>query len=136
MESMTKTLETKLEIKSWDENPYRESDDSRKFTRAEVKLGPADGIEEATFEALMYYSPDGTSSYVSLMQITATLDGKSGSFVLQGTGAYDGTTATGESTVLPGSGTGDLAGLTGTVTSSSTHEDYPYMPITLSYDLG
>jgi hypothetical protein len=101
-----------------------------------VKLGPADGIEEATFEALMYYRPDGTSSYVSLMQITATLDGRSGSFVLQGTGAYDGTAATGESTVLPGSGTGELAGLTGTVTSRSTHDDYPSMPLTLRYDLG
>lgn len=133
-EAMTKTLNTKLEIKSWDEKPYREFDDGRKFTRAEVALGAADGIDGATFEALMYYGTDGTSSYVSLMSITATLDGRSGSFVLSGTGGYDGTTAVSESTVVPGTATGDLTGLTGTVTSSSTHEDYPHMPLTLSYD--
>jgi hypothetical protein len=132
--TMTKTLETKLEIKSWDEKPYREFDDGRKFTRAEVALGPADGIDSASFDALMFYRADGTSSYVSLMSITGTLDGKSGSFVLRGTGEYDGTAAVGESSVVPGTGTGELAGLIGTVTSRSTQEDYPRMPLTLSYD--
>jgi len=31
--------------------------------------------------------------------------------------------------------TGDLPGLTGTITSSSTHEDCPHMPMPLSYDI-
>ena len=132
--AMTRTLVTKLEIKSWDEKPYREYDDGRKFTRAEVSLGPADGIDNATFDAVMFYRADGTSIYVSLMSITATLDGRSGSFVLRGTGGYDGTAAVSESTVVPGTGTGELSRLTGTATSTSTHEDYPYMPLTLSYD--
>ncbi len=131
---MAKTLETKLEIKSWDEKPYREFEDGRKFTRAEVSLGAADGIDSATFDALMFYRADGTSSYVSLMSISGTLDGKSGSFVLRGTGGYDGTAAVGRSEVVEGSGTGELAAVTGTLTSRSTHEDYPYMPVTLSYD--
>ena len=43
----------------------------------------------------MYYAPDGTSTYVTMMQIDATLDGKAGSFVLTGSGTYDGTTAAG-----------------------------------------
>ena len=132
--AMTKTLHTKLEIKSWDEKPYREFDDGRKFTRAEVALGAADGIDSATFDALMFYRADGTSSYVSLMSISGTLGGKSGSIVLRGTGGYDGTAAVGESTVVEGSGTGELTGLTGTVTSRSTHDDYPHMPLTLTYD--
>src|SRR4051812_30132750 len=96
--AMTTTLKTKLEIKSWDEKPYREFDDGRKFTRAEVELGPADGIDSATFDAVMFYGADGTSSYASLMMITGTIDGKSGSFVLRGSGGYDGTTAVSEST--------------------------------------
>jgi len=125
------TLQTKLEIKSWDEQPYREFDDGRKFTRAEVQLGSNDGIESAAFEGLMFYRPDGTSSYVSLMQITATLDGKNGTIVLRGSGDYDGTTASGEYQIVAGDG--GLAGITGTLTSSSTHQDYPNMPITLTY---
>jgi hypothetical protein len=31
--------------------------------------------------------------------------------------------------------TDELAGLSGTATSVSTHEDYPNMPLTLSYDI-
>ena len=37
---------------------------------------------------------------------------------------------------MPGSGTGELAGISGSADSSSTHDDYPHMPLTLSYDLG
>jgi hypothetical protein len=127
------TLRTTLEIKAWDEQPYRELDDDRKFTRAEVQLGSNEGIDSAAFEALMFYRPDGTSSYVSLMQITATFDGKAGSFVLRGSGEYDGTTATGEYQIVDGEG--GLAGISGTLTSASTQQDYPNMPITLTYQL-
>jgi hypothetical protein len=130
---MERTVDTKLQIKSWDEKPYREFDDGRKFTRAEVELGSNDGIESAAFEALMFYRPDGTSGYVSLMQITATFHGKAGSFVLQGSGEYDGKTAASKYEIVAGEG--DLAGISGTLTSASTHEDYPNMPITLTYQL-
>ena len=133
---MTTTTELKLQIGSWDENPYREFDDGRKFTRAEVALADADAGLQASYEGLMFYAADGTSSYVTLMQITGTLDGRSGSFVLTGSGNYDGTTAAGESRIVPGSGTGELAGLSGSASSSSTHDDYPYMPLTIRYDLG
>ncbi|MET0864050.1 MAG: DUF3224 domain-containing protein [Nakamurella sp.] len=128
-----KTLTTTLEIKSWDEQPYREFDDGRKFTRSAVQLGSNDGIESATFEALMFYRPDGTCSDASLMQITANLDGKSGSFVLRGSGEYDGTTANGEYQIVAGEG--GLAGISGKLTSASTKQDYPNMPITLTYQL-
>src|SRR5262245_14155263 len=108
----TKKLETRLEIKSWDEKPYREHPDGRKFTRADVVLqGEPVGLASATFEALLFYRPDGTSTYVTFMCVEGTLDGRSGSFVLQGKGTYDGKTATGTSTVVPGSGTGELADL-------------------------
>jgi hypothetical protein len=133
---MTETMDTKLKIESWDENPYREFDDGRKFTRADVVLtGPADGLSSATFDALMYYHADGTSTYVTLMHVTGRLGGRSGSFVLQGHGTYDGTTARGKSWIVEGSGTDELAGITGTGESTSTHADYPHMPFTLAYDI-
>lgn len=138
---MTTTLQLKLTIESWDEQPYRELPDGRKFTRADVGLGGgepdgASTIRSATYEALMYYAADGTSSYVTLMQVTGTLDGKTGSFVLTGSGTYDGTTAAGESRIVPGSGTGELAGISGSASSTSTHQDYPFMPLSISYELG
>ena len=134
---MQKITAAKLKIESWDEKPYREFSDGGKLTRADVLLsGPGDGLTSATFEALMFYRADGTSDYVTLMHITGTLDGRPGSFVLQGHGTYDGTTARAQSQVVPGSGTGELAGLNGTAESVSTHQDYPFMPLTLKYDIG
>lgn len=134
---MQKIIEAKLKIESWDEKPYREFSDGSKLTRADVALsGPDDGLASATFGALMFYRPDGTSSYVTLMHITGTLDGHPGSFALQGRGSYDGTAARGQSQVVEGSGTGALATLSGTAESVSTHDDYPFMPLTLKYDLG
>jgi hypothetical protein len=135
---MTTHLETKFEIKSWDEKPYRELEDGQKFTRANVVVTAAEeGIEaEATWEALMYYAADGTSSYVGLMHVVGRLGDRSGSFVLSGSGSFDGTYARGESSIVAGSGTGELAGLRGTASSVSTHADYPFMPLTLDYEVG
>lgn len=132
---MTTHLETRLKIDSWDEQPYRELEDGRKFTRAVVALSVAeDDIEaSATWDALLYYAADGTSTYVGLMHVAGRLGDRSGSFVMEGTGRYDGTSARGESRVAVA--TGDLAGLRGTARSVSTHEDYPFMPLTLDYDL-
>jgi hypothetical protein len=133
---MEKIAEAKLKIESWDEKPSRELADGSKFTRADVVLsGPDDGLASATFESLMFYRPDGTASYVTLMHITGTLDGRSGSFALQGHGTYDGKAARGQSEVVEGSGTGELAGLHGTAESVSTHDDYPFMPLTLRYGI-
>lgn len=132
---MATTLTTKLKIMLWDEQPYRELDDGRKLTRADIVLGDAGDELTGVAEMLAYYRPDGTSSYLSLMHLTGTLDGRSGSFALQGQGSYDGTTARGELSVVPDSGTGELAGMTGTAESVSTHDDYPYMPMTLEYAL-
>lgn len=134
------TTQTKFEIKSWDEQRYRDLPDGSGYARAEVVLagtGPAgDGTEvtAASFEALMYYRADGTSTYVTLMTLTGTVGGRTGTLVLGGEGRYDGTSASGEYRVIDA--TGELVGLTGTANSVSTHTDYPYMPLTLTYDLG
>ena len=129
-------IATRLRIAAWDEKPVAEFDDGSKITRASVSLSePADGLESGTFESVMFYRPDGTSHYVNVMRLTATLDGRSGSFTLSGQGDYDGTTASGSSDILAGSATGDLVGISGTCASSSKQSDYPYMPLELSYEL-
>lgn len=135
------TFETKLTIMSWDEKPYRELPDGRKFNRAEVRLtgeGPGQdgqtGFTDACFEGLLHYRADGTSTYVMLFSITGAIDGRHGTLVLTGLGSFDGTTARSECQVIEA--TGELAGLTGTATSVSTHSDYPHMPLVLTYEHG
>jgi hypothetical protein len=133
---MAVTLTTKMQIASWDESPVEEFGDGSKLTRAQVRLsGGEEGLTSGSLGMLAYYRPDGTSSFVTVMRLTGVLDGRAGSFVLRGEGTFDGTTAGGRMTVVAGSGTGGLAGLSGACESVSTHADYPFMPLVLAYDL-
>jgi hypothetical protein len=137
---MASTLRDKLNIDSWDEQTSAEPGEGRKITKAATTLspGPDSGgdITAATLDSIMYYRPEGTCAYVSVMQVTATLDGRTGSFALAGDGTFEDGTATVRLRVIEGSGTEGLEGITGTLESVSTHDDYPYMPVTLSYELG
>jgi Protein of unknown function (DUF3224) len=133
---MDTILSTRLKISSWQESPTQEFEDGSKVTRAQVVLSEgSDGLTSGTFESVMYYAPDGTSSYLTVMHLTGVLDGRSGGFVLIGDGTFDGATASGRTRIVPGSGSKDLAGITGSCESTSTHADYPFMPLTLTYRL-
>ncbi|MCB1035955.1 MAG: DUF3224 domain-containing protein [Acidobacteria bacterium] len=60
--------------------------------------------------------PDkGAGGYVAIERITGTLNGKEGSFVLQHRGTMDASGYDMLVTVVPGSGTGDLGGIRGTL---------------------
>lgn len=57
----------------------------------------------------------GTAGYVAIEIFTGTLDGREGSFALQQFGTMDADGMVLHYEVVPGSGTGDLQGLRGTV---------------------
>jgi hypothetical protein len=131
---MTGKLETTIKIDSWDEKPSEEYDDGTKVAHAVVKLTEGnDGLGTGHLESVLYYGADGTSSYVGVLHLDGELDGRTGSLTAIGHGEYDGTTAS--STMPIVEGTGGLAGITGSVSSSSTHDDYPNMPLVIEYDL-
>jgi len=130
------TKQLRLQIENWDEQPYQEFPDGSKVTKADVALARPEGEDEGlegSLESLMCYRPDGTSTLVSQMVLSGVLEGRTGVFVLQGAGTYDGTQASLRLDIVAGSGTGDLAGVSGSAESVSTHADYPYMPLTLTY---
>jgi hypothetical protein len=56
----------------------------------------------------------GSAGYVAIERVTGTLHGRTGSFVFQHTGTMDRGAQQLSITVVPGSGTGALAGITGT----------------------
>jgi len=75
------------------------------------------GLEATTKgEFLASGSPDGSGGYVAMETVTGTLDGKAGTFVLQHTATMNQKVPTLSITVVPGSGTGELVGLSGTFT--------------------
>ncbi|MGA7857993.1 MAG: DUF3224 domain-containing protein [Terracidiphilus sp.] len=58
----------------------------------------------------------GTAGYVAIEHITGTLHGRNGSFALQHIGTMDHGKFQLAVTVVPGSGAGELSGITGTMT--------------------
>ncbi|HEX6194336.1 MAG TPA: DUF3224 domain-containing protein [Jiangellaceae bacterium] len=128
-------LNTTFEIKSWDERTYREHEDGRKFSRADVALRAShDDVDAvATMENLLLYLPTGHSNFGGLLRIDGQLSGRSGSLVVQTKGYYDGTRAHFSGEIVDA--TGDFEGATGTVSSTSTHADYPHMPLAVTYQL-
>ena len=101
-------------VGSWHEETFKELDGDAKLTRASV-TGSLTGeiVGSSETEWLMVYGQDGTARYVGLQRIEGALGGEEGSFVVESNGDFDGGEAKGTWVVIAGSGTGDLAGLTG-----------------------
>ncbi|HEV8446416.1 MAG TPA: DUF3224 domain-containing protein [Gemmatimonadaceae bacterium] len=131
---MKRTANARFAIKNWDEKPYSEGPELPKLTRASVSKTLTGDIEgEGHVEYLMMYRSDGTATFVGLERVNARIDGKSGSFVLQRNGAFEGGQAKETYTVVSGSGTGELRGLAGEGYTSVGHGmEHPF---TLSYEL-
>lgn len=131
---MTKTASARFAIKSWDEKPYSEGQDLPKLTRAGVTKAYTGDIEgEGQVEYLMMYRSDGSATFVGLERIIGRLDGKTGSFVLQRAGVFEGGQAKESYSVIPGSATGQLQGLRGDGSSALGHgTEHPF---TLNYEL-
>jgi hypothetical protein len=75
------------------------------------------GELEATSKGEMFSGGDpkqGVAGYVAIEVVTGVLNGKSGSFALQHSATMDQSGAKMSVIIVPGSGTGDLKGITGT----------------------
>ena len=76
---------------------------------------------------------EAPAGYAAVEHVTGTLEGRSGAFVLQHTGVVDGADSRASGLVLPGTATGELAGLRGTV--ELVHDESGAV-LTLDYELG
>src|ERR1700753_1265288 len=114
---MTNTTNAKAEfqIKSWDEQSYAEFAGSEKLTRAIVaQTYTGDLVGESRSDSLMYYGPADAPVYSrGIGHFTGTGGGRTGTFTVQAKGVYTDGVADTTWFVVPGSGTGELAGLRG-----------------------
>ena len=123
-----------FKIVSWDEEPFDEPEDGPKLTRAHVtKSFHGDLSGTGNLMYVMVHLDSGTASFSGFEKVVGSLGGRSGSFVLRHTGSYDGAKARAEYEVVPGSGTGELAGLSGTGGFSAGHAEEHDM--TLDYEV-
>jgi hypothetical protein len=113
MNRATGTFEVKL-------NPQQLADKTADATLGRLSIDKQfQGDLEAVSKGEMLSagtSVKGSAGYVAIERVSGTLQGRSGAFVLQHTGTMTRGTAQLSVTVVPDSGTGQLAGLAGTMT--------------------
>ena len=114
----------------WDEKPYDQSSPPKRMTKASVEytfIGQFEG--QGQTEYVMFYKEydekdphKSTAVYIGLTRMKGTLNGKSGSFVMEDHGTFEGGIAKSELTIIPGSGTERLIGITGSGKGSATQK--------------
>ena len=115
-------LEATFEITGWEQAPYDEPAEGPPLTRATVRKAYTGALEGASEAELLTC---GELAYLANERVTGALEGRTGTFVMQH-GAWEG----GQwGFVVPGSGTGELAGLRGDARLA-------HGTIALDYELG
>jgi hypothetical protein len=117
----------------YDEEAYAEAD-GIELSRVHIARTFSGDLEGESTAELMIAKSEGGGGYVGHDRITGTLDGKSGSFVFQHSGIMGPEGVTNTGTIVPGSGTGDLEGITGEGTMLADEEGSH--TLTLAYELG
>ncbi len=105
----------------WDEHPYDQASPPTRMTKASVEYkfqGELEGVGHT--EYVMFYEKfietdphAATAVYVGMTRFTGTLRGRSGRFVLEERGTFKGGQANSVVTILDGSGTDQLHGISG-----------------------
>jgi Protein of unknown function (DUF3224) len=103
-----------FQVTGWDEQPYETLAAGGKLTKASVTgafTGEISG--DATIEWLMAYADDAHATFVGMQLLTGEVGGRSGAFALSMTGTFEDGEARAAWTVVAGTGSGALAGITG-----------------------
>jgi hypothetical protein len=116
----------------YDEEPYGEGEDIE-LSRIYVSRRFSGDLEGASIAELLIAKSEGGGGYVGHDRITGTLQGKPGGFVFQHSGLMGPEGVTNTGTIVPGSGTGELAGITGEGTMLADEEGNH--TLTLEYEL-
>ena len=116
----------------YDEEPYGEAEGAE-LSRVHISRTFSGELEGKSTAELMIAKSEGGGGYIGHDRISGTLGDRSGSFVFQHGGIMgpDGVSNTG--TIVPGTGTGELAGITGEGTMLA--DDEGNHTLTLEYEL-
>ena len=103
-----------ITVHTYEPAAYDEPADGPSLTRIHVEEGFSGDISgHGVVEFLQAAHADGSASFVGIERVTGTIGGREGTFLLQDAGTVAGNIVSGDWFVIPGSGTGGLAGLRG-----------------------
>ncbi len=105
-----------FEVKLSPLEPYNQAADAKIGRMSIDKTFSGDVVGNSQGEMLSGGSPaEGSAGYVAIERVTGAVQGRSGSFLLQHSGTMTPTSQKSTITVVPGSGTGELEGIAGTL---------------------
>ena len=103
-----------ITVHEYQPSAYDEPDEGPVLTRIHVEESFTGDISgDGVVEFLQADRGDGPASFVGIERITGQLAGRRGTFLLQDAGTVQDQIVSGDWFVIPGSGTGELAGLRG-----------------------
>jgi hypothetical protein len=119
---MNKSGTGNFKFASWDEAPYSEPEGGTKLTAARVTNDFTGVIEgKSTLTYVLAYLSEMTGEFFGYEQLEGKIGDRAGSFVLQHSGTFDGPKVVADCKVVPGSGAGELTGLSGSGRFISFH---------------
>jgi Protein of unknown function (DUF3224) len=129
------TFSGEFTVTAWDEQPYATREGNRKLARASVTQDLAGGVVgRGDVEWLMSYGEDGTAHFVGLQQFEGAIGDREGTVVLETIGDFDGTEATWDAKVVPGSGTGGWESMRGEGRFRAPHGSKAFFTLDCSFD--
>ena len=111
---MSKQITIPFQVTAWDAQTTNETTENPTLSRIIVKKNFDGEVRgESIGELLMCASKDGAAGYTVMDRFTVEIENRKGSFVAVHGGMTDEMKATGK--IVPGSGTNDLTGISGTL---------------------
>jgi Protein of unknown function (DUF3224) len=98
---------------TWEGDPAADAPPPKTTVASDTATISGEISGEVAERWVMTYAADGTARFVGLTRVTGAVAGRTGTFVLQHAGRFDAEGLQSDFTVVPGSGTAELAGLSG-----------------------
>ncbi|WP_414935573.1 DUF3224 domain-containing protein [Amycolatopsis sp. cmx-11-51] len=126
-------------MKNWDESIVSGTEGGPRVAYAHATFAYSGVIDgESVVDYLLYYAGEGSdgdgTTAPGFERIEGSVDGRKGSFVIKHDTGFDAQGVSSAFTVVEGSGTGGLAGITGSGTTTGVVGE-PTMSYTLEYSL-
>jgi hypothetical protein len=121
---------------SWSERFYTEQNTLPRLSTVEATnmfSGVISG--ESVLRYVMIYTSEAAGGFTGLQTITGAVDGQRGSFTLREEGSWQGMRIRSTMTVVEGSGTGALSGISGTARYTHDGGESPACPYTFDFTL-
>jgi hypothetical protein len=113
-EASKKRASAVITVHKYEPAAYDSPVDGPVLSRIHVEEAFSGDIEgDGVVEFLQAARSDGSASFVGIERVAGTVAGRVGTFLLQDSGTVTGNVVEGDWFVVPGSGTGELAGLRG-----------------------